>query len=248
MSTVKDQAICIRRQNYSESSQIVTLFGRASGKVRAIAKGSRRAKGKFGGGVDTLSVGAIIFAPPRGDSSLATLVEFELTESFPLLRKKLLPLNCGQYAAELVAQFTADLDPHEQLYDAFIAMLGELSQATGCETILLNFELDVLREVGLSPAWDKCCSCGATPTGDRVYFSSSGGGLLCRDCEPVVAEKRYLEPGVLQILQNPRAAEKRPPALALAAHNVLWYHIRELLGKETATMLFVNRLLNEQRG
>ena len=38
----KDRAICVRVADYSETSQVVTLFARLSGKVRAIAKGSKR--------------------------------------------------------------------------------------------------------------------------------------------------------------------------------------------------------------
>ncbi|MBM4027044.1 MAG: DNA repair protein RecO, partial [Planctomycetes bacterium] len=38
----KDQAICLRTVDYSETSQVVTLFARQAGKVRAIAKGSKR--------------------------------------------------------------------------------------------------------------------------------------------------------------------------------------------------------------
>jgi DNA repair protein RecO (recombination protein O) len=38
---IKDTAICLRMVNYSETSQVVTLFTRDSGKVAAMAKGSR---------------------------------------------------------------------------------------------------------------------------------------------------------------------------------------------------------------
>ena len=249
MSKVKDEAICIRRQNYSESSQIVTLFARASGKVRAIAKGSRRPKGRFGGGLDVLCAGSIIFTLPRGESSLATLIEYELTESFPLLRGKLLALNCGQYAAELVGQFTADLDPHENLYDVFTGTLRQLETDQRCELVLLNFELNLLREVGLAPVWDRCCGCGNTNLGrDRIYFSSDSGGVLCRDCEAAVVQKSYITPDTLGILQNPRLAAQKSPAQVIEAHKVIWRHTRELLGRETAAMSFINRLLDGQRG
>ncbi|MHC4433863.1 MAG: DNA repair protein RecO, partial [Planctomycetota bacterium] len=45
----KDMAICIRAVDYSETSQIVTLFARDTGKIGAIAKGSKRPKSKFDG-------------------------------------------------------------------------------------------------------------------------------------------------------------------------------------------------------
>ena len=48
----KDTAICIRTVDYSETSQIVTFFTRAKGKLTAIAKGSKRPKSAFDGTVE----------------------------------------------------------------------------------------------------------------------------------------------------------------------------------------------------
>ncbi|MFQ6036643.1 MAG: DNA repair protein RecO, partial [Sedimentisphaerales bacterium] len=54
---IKDTAICIRAVDYSETSQIVTFFTRATGKIRAIAKGSKRPKSAFDGPIEILSFG-----------------------------------------------------------------------------------------------------------------------------------------------------------------------------------------------
>ncbi len=112
MTAFKDQAVCIGARNYSETSQIVTLFGRSTGCIRAIAKGSRRRRAKFGGGIDLLTAGDVVVFAARTASSLAILSEFELTEPFTGLRKQMLNLYCAQYAAEMIAEFTEDFDPH----------------------------------------------------------------------------------------------------------------------------------------
>ena len=72
---VKDIGICVGRQEYSETSQIVTIFTRGQGKIRGIAKGARRAKGKFGGGIELLSRGQVGFNPGRGEG-VVTLTEW----------------------------------------------------------------------------------------------------------------------------------------------------------------------------
>ena len=249
MSTVKDQAICIRSVNYSESSQIVTLFGRGHGKIRAIAKGSRRGRGKFGAGIDVLTGGAVIFVPARNESTLATLTEFDVQEPFSGLRRDLLALHCGQYMCELLGQLTEDLDPHEALYDAFAAALEQLQATDRAEVALLGFELILLHEIGLSPVWNRCSSCQRDlPAKGHIYFSSSAGGVLCRDCEPAVIEKRFVEPHVLQILQNPTMAKRAARQNVIEAHELLSYHQRELAGKQTAVMKFVNQLLHNHTG
>ena len=70
-NSIKDQVVCLGHRRYSETSQIVTLFGRDSGKIRAIAKGARREKGSFGGGLDVLSSGEAVFIRPGQDATPA---------------------------------------------------------------------------------------------------------------------------------------------------------------------------------
>ncbi len=247
-ATIKDQAVCLRRKDYSETSQLVTLFARASGKIRAIAKGSRRSKGRFGGGIELLSAGRILFIPAKGESSLATLSEFELQESFSGFRHRLLNLYCAQYAADLLAEFTEDQDPHEILYEAFYQTLSELERTEVPVKILVSFEAALLREIGLTPQWHRCCQCTRElPPNQRLYFSSSQGGMLCRDCEPHVQEKRFVEPEVIKALQNIQALETADSRVVVEAHEVLSYHQRELLGKQTNIMKFVNPLLRQAR-
>jgi len=44
----RDQAVVIRTQKLGEADRIVTLFSREHGRIRAVAKGVRRTKSKFG--------------------------------------------------------------------------------------------------------------------------------------------------------------------------------------------------------
>ena len=103
-----DIAICIRTVDYSETSQIVTLFTRDHGKVDAIAKGAKRAKSVFGGPLDIFSFGKIVFSDSQ--KGLSTLTEFEGKCVFWALRQRLFNLNGAFFAAELLTKFTHDHD------------------------------------------------------------------------------------------------------------------------------------------
>ena len=86
MPLVHDRCICLRKTEYSETSQILTLFSRRYGVFRAIAKGAhRRTKAgasKFDGGIDFLEVGDAVFThDPARD--LATLTEWCLPRGTP---------------------------------------------------------------------------------------------------------------------------------------------------------------------
>ncbi|MBN1764643.1 MAG: DNA repair protein RecO [Sedimentisphaerales bacterium] len=244
MSTIKDEAVCILARNYSETSQIVSMFSLGHGRFSAIAKGARRERGQFGGGIDLLTSADIQFVPARSDSSLATLTEYTLKDSFPLIRRDLLTLNCAQYMCEILSLFTGEMDPHENLYRTFIDTLGRLEQTDEPAGVLVVFELELLKEIGLSTNWQECAVCGgAIQDKKSIYFSSTQSGPVCRDCEPGLVEKRRLEPAVLQLMQKSASIHSVSREVILKAHELLCYHQMHLAGKKTKLMDFVNSLL-----
>ena len=247
MSVLKDQAVSIRSRSYSESSQIVTLFGRSYGKLQAIAKGSRRTKGAFRGGIELLCPAEILFRPARAEATLATLQSFDPLQTSSQLRNSLVGLHCAQLAADLLDQFTEEMDPHEELYDAFVNAIGKFGTESRNDIVLLKFELVLLRQAGYEPIWRHCCQCMRDLPDDqkRYYFSSRRSGMICRDCEPGIAEKRFITSQALRVLQNERFDEATPPQITMEAQELLYYHQREILGKQTKTMVFVNQLLHK---
>src|SRR5215468_8462920 len=119
MPLVADRCICLRKFEYSETSQILTLFSQAHGLLRVIAKGAHRktkaGASKFGGGIDLLDLGQAVFthAPER---DLATLCEWQLLEGHLDLRKSLRGIYAGSYVAELVTMLFEEHDPHQDLF------------------------------------------------------------------------------------------------------------------------------------
>jgi DNA repair protein RecO (recombination protein O) len=88
MPPLTDNAICIRRWDYSETSLTVSLFLRNHGVVRGMAKGAKRARGGFEGGIDLLTLGqvAAIIKPAR---DLATVTQWRVLDTFRALREHL---------------------------------------------------------------------------------------------------------------------------------------------------------------
>ena len=242
----KDLAICIRAVDYSETSQVVTFFTRETGKIGAIAKGSKRPKSAFGGPIEMLSHGKIVFSDSSGrsDSSrerLATLTEFEPAYGGPGLGSRqgdLFALNCCYLAAELLNHLTDDYDPHPELFDGFLQFLQDV-QGNGDKAQILAlsivFQLRLLKEIGLQPILDRCVNCKtryeslASSIRYPAYFSSSANGLVCRDCEPAFPDKIKLTNDAAACLtslgQISRASEKTLREIQKA----LVHHFTQLL-------------------
>src|SRR5881394_3860879 len=120
MALESDHCICLRKVEYSETSQILSLFSRKHGIFRAIAKGAhRRTKAgasRFDGGIDLLDLGQAVFTEDTG-RELCTLTDWKLQDGRLELRQSLRGLYLGLYAAELVAMLLEEHDPHAELFD-----------------------------------------------------------------------------------------------------------------------------------
>ena len=178
----RDQAIVIRRSDWSETSQIVTLFTRGKGKVRAVAKGAHRPKSAFGGGIDMLTAGQGRFSQ-RPSADLAILTGWEVEQSFPGLRRSLPALNAGLYAAETVALTSADHDPAPEVFDLLIDHLTGLADGQDPTAGLLAWLSGLLIRIGSWPQFEQCTQCGKpAPPGSAALFSVAMGGVICQQC------------------------------------------------------------------
>jgi DNA repair protein RecO (recombination protein O) len=229
----KDQAVCLRAVDFSETSQVVTFFGRDSGKVSLIAKGAKRAKSAFSGPIEIFCCGPVVFADP-GREKLATLTEFEPVRVFSGLRKSLFALNGALFAAELVGSFTADFDPHPELYDRLVGFLGNCENAaekTAVLRLLIMFQLELLQLVGTGLVLGHCVNCEKAFSESRqhLYFSSQADGLICWDCEASFPDKVKLTLQAARCLSNPGLISKASEAALGEIEGVLIHHFTEVL-------------------
>jgi DNA repair protein RecO (recombination protein O) len=243
MALVRDRGICLRKTEYSETSQILSLFTRGHGLLRVIAKGAhRRTKAgasKFDGGADLLDVGDAVFTDNTA-KDLATLCEWGLRDGHLPLRRSLRAIYLAQYAAELVGLLFEEHDPHPRLFDRLQMTVSELETDRREETFLA-FELDLLREAGYLPELGQCVECGRATGREPVFFSPSSGGILCRDCEAGARDRFPIDLRLLAIVQNllrlPRVngAAQRLPRLTRhqtdPINRMLSLHVEQTLGR-----------------
>lgn len=240
MPLVKDQAIAIRRLDYSESSQVLVFFTRQHGKQRLIAKGIKRGtKTRFATGIDLLERGSLVFSRrEEGGRSLGTLTEWGQQDVFADLRKHLGWMYAGQYAAEAIDVSTEDNDPSPRLYDAAVRLLESVADEEG--VALARFQCVLLEEIGLMPELASCVSCGRRWSGrTRAFFSARQGGLICDDCEGAQVEKRRIDPVATVAISSRRISRD----VAVEAFDLLDYHLTESLGRRLRLSTHVRQAL-----
>lgn len=252
MPLVSDRCICLRKVEYSETSQILTLFAREHGRVQLIAKGAhRRTKigaSKFDGGVDLLDLGDAVFshAPER---ELCPLCEWHLVDGHLELRRNLRAMHLACYAAELVNLLIEEHDPHPELFDRMQQTLQELGTPRLEESFLV-FLLDVLRETGYLPEVNACSQCGQIlEDRDRSFFSANRGGVVCRNCEGTTPDRMEIDSRLLRIVRGvlslPRVngSPQRLPSLTRhqtdPIHRMLAEHIEHTLSRRLRMVPYV---------
>ncbi|HEV7298092.1 MAG TPA: DNA repair protein RecO [Tepidisphaeraceae bacterium] len=205
MPLVSDRCICLRKVEFSETSQILHLYTRRHGLLRVIAKGAhRRTKAgasKFDGGVDLLDIGDAVFTHDLV-RDLQTLTEWHLADGHPQLRSNLRGLHLAMFTGELCANLFEEHDPHPPLFDRFQSALSDFGTPKQEETFLALL-LDLLRESGYLPELSNCVECGAGGV-DRgpAFMSASRGGLICRNCEAATPDRASLDVRLLRLAQS----------------------------------------------
>jgi DNA repair protein RecO (recombination protein O) len=208
MAMEKATAIVLRTTDWSESSRIATLWTRELGKVRALAKGGRRLRSAFENALDLLTVCSIVLLR-KSSGSLDLLTEAQVVRRFPRLQSDLGALYAAYYVAELLADWTQELDPHPALFDEVLATLGELGEpmaGTPLGQRLMRFEMFFLREMGYRPVLEHCAGCAAALVIGRLMFSAAAGGVLCPRCQAEPSDaanaRRTLSESAWQMLRD----------------------------------------------
>lgn len=241
MATITDDALCIRHWDFSETSQTVLLLTRAHGLLRGLAKGAKREKGPFSGGIDLLARGQVV-AIVKPERELATLTAWHLQEIFPPVRQRLEANRAGLYIADLLRLMLHAHDPHERLYDAALEALRALDSVDGTGLALLRFQWTLLVETGYQPQLQQDAATGVPFPSDAasLVFSPRAGGLIAPSAGDDEAPSGWrVRRETIDLLR--RVAEgssiSRPAAQTVdRANRLLASYIRDVLGEEPPTV------------
>jgi DNA repair protein RecO (recombination protein O) len=189
VSSISTPAILLRAINYGEADRVVTLLGRTTGRVSALARGARKSQKRFGGGLGLCSVGDAALRE-RSGAELLTLERFDLRESYGSFSADLACMAHAAYVAELVSKLCAPRQAEVDVYDWLHAFLATLDRAGASAERLRVFELGLLRRLGFAPMVASCAACGGArfPAGvssiAEVAFrwDPARGGAICGAC------------------------------------------------------------------
>jgi len=187
----RDEGVVLRTYRLGEADRIIVLCTRRHGKVRAVAKGVRKTKSKFGSRLEPTSHVALQLYDGR---DLDIVTQVDSIDHFRTIRDDLDRLTKASTMLEVVDQIAQEGGVNPRLYQMLIGGLRALAGHNG-PLVVPAFFWKLLALEGYSPLLDGCAECGRSD--DLVAFDLDSGGVLCADHRRGVA----ITPEALDLLR-----------------------------------------------
>lgn len=210
----KDEGVVLRTIKLGEADRIVTLFTRGNGKVRAVAKGIRKTKSRFGGRLEPFTRAGLVIYRGR---NLDTITQVDIITSFDEVRTDFDRFAAATALVDLVEKVTPDREQALNVYALLLAGLHALAQDKG-GGVVPAFTVKLLSISGYHPQLTVCAGCG---NGGRLAaFSPALGGAVCDACRIDDRGATELTGDRLALLSHLLVSEFGAPADPLATADV----------------------------
>lgn len=199
MALFRDEGVVLRTAKLGEADRIITLLTCGHGKIRAVAKGVRRTKSRFGGRLEPFMRVDLLVAEGR---SLDVVSQAESVAAYagPI---------CADYEAYTAANVivetvdklvTTEHDPAADQYRLLTGALNAIAKhAHPAQSISDSYVLRALALAGWTPRLDSCVVCGRDD--QLTHLSVPAGGVMCaRDRTPEARRVDLGELGQLRAL------------------------------------------------
>ena len=187
MQLYRDDGIVLRTQKLGEADRIITVLGRG-GRVRAVAKGVRRTKSRFGARLEPFTHVDLMLHAGR---SLDTITQAEVIRPYGAPLAADYPrYTAGVAMLETAERFTpVEKEPALRQLLLLIGGLRALGDGQHEPRLVLDaFLLRSLAVAGYAPALQECARCGAPEAAGSApaagAFAVAAGGMVCASCRP----------------------------------------------------------------
>ena len=246
----RSPAVCLRKIDFSESSQVLRFFTRDQGKVSCIAKGAKRRKGSFDAPFDLLGLYDLVRIEKR-PGTLDIVTEAKLLRAFTGLRADYARYVTACYAAEFSDEFTEEGLGVPRLYDLLVEALERLEEGRPVPDVLFSFEARALAALGYAPRARECGVCRRPVGSQEAYFSVRDGGAVCVACRPrndtwFPVRRASLE-SIARFSEGQMPREEVKVPLARELRQIFDVCIRFHLERELKSSRFVKEILERIR-
>jgi DNA repair protein RecO (recombination protein O) len=183
MPVYTSDALILRTYKLGEADRIVVFLTRDRGKKRGVAKGARRAKSRFSGGLESLTrAGVAYYERELRDLVRINYIEMQRSPLAVVARSgDASALGHAEYFAELIDEWAPEGHADERLYRLGSSVIDALADGAPTERLARYFEFWLLRLQGVYPQLSSCPACGGPYDGGAV-MPAREHHYVCRRC------------------------------------------------------------------
>jgi len=173
-------ALILRTYKLAEADLIVVFLTDDRGKRRGVAKGARRLRSNFSGGLEPLTKARVAYFE-RETRDLVHLNYVDPVCSPLSYRHADVLIHVG-YFAELLDEWTPEADPDDRVFRLGASVVQALSADVPVRCLARYFEYWLLKLQGIFPSLLSCQGCGNDISDGGARLSFRQGGLRCARC------------------------------------------------------------------
>lgn len=182
MGILSSEAIILRTYPLRETDKLVVAYTRNYGKVRGVARGSRRIKSRFSGRLEPLSWVELV-AFERRNQELVRIDKVELLKGYGLAVQDYQAYLRSSYLLELLMETVPEHEVNDSLFRLLLHVLPLLGDSCKSRLASVYFQIWHLKLAGLLPSLVACSGCGgALSPGRETYCQLDALGFFCREC------------------------------------------------------------------
>jgi DNA repair protein RecO (recombination protein O) len=246
MRLYRCEGVVLRRRDFGEADRLVTVLTDDYGKIRALAKGTRRTKSRMGGHLEPYTRTNLLIARGR---NLDIITQAEVVNSMRNLRATELSISYAAHWAEIADQITVESQENRPAYLALVRALTSLDHGRNPEVTSRICEWEFLSAAGFRPELFNCTWCGARIEPGANGFSIEAGGVLCPACHGQDPSSLEISNGALKILRAISRGEGErvhtltlSPELSGEIEQLLISYIRSVLERDLQAFRILKRL------
>lgn len=190
MNNYVTEAINLKSYNLNDADKIIVMYSKDNGLIKGVAKGIKKPKSKLGARMDLLVANSLQLLKGR---SMDTIIQAQTVNNFRKTREDMDKLMLSSYVSELIVNFgegseAASKEIYELLYKALNRIAISQSKKDALIAVI-KFQLKLLLIMGFCVELDTCLCCREQILDEEMYFSSTMGGVICKECNDTLGIK-----------------------------------------------------------
>lgn len=178
MKQYKTRAIIIRKQNFSETDRLLTVYSYDYGKIKILAKGVKKTLSKLSGHLELFYITDLVVSKGK---NLDIITSANFINKFTNIENTKNTNCAAYYISELIYLLCEEAEKNPQIFELLTDTLARITDENYIR-IINFFEIKLFQKLGHQPEIDGCVVCHNKGVSSNYFFNYEEGGLVCQKC------------------------------------------------------------------